>query len=299
MALPRNASSRWSFAPAPGAGLKTVLLVFLSVILMTVDRQAGHLDRARQGIAVVVYPVRAAVDIPHTAWNWLSTALASRIDLLDEIEQLRHQLLELSFSQQQLAALAQENERLRKLLDSSRRMEQDVQVASLLRADLDPFRHRVTINRGSDSGVHGGMAMLDADGVIGQVTLASLGTSEAILITDPGHAIPVEINRNGIRTVALGIGAIDRLELPFLPNSADIQEGDLLVTSGLGGRFPRGYPVATVTQVTRDPGQAFASIIAVPVAKLDRIHEVLLVSTPDDPWIVADPGAAEAENVDE
>lgn len=297
MAL-RTTSNRWSFAPAPGAGLKTFLLVILSVILMTVDRQAGHLDRVRQGLAVVVYPVRATVDIPYSAWEWLTAALSSRVDLLEDNRRLRRELLELQFSQQQLAALAQENERLRKLLDSSQRVGLDVQVASLLRADLDPFRHRVTIDRGSDSGVKEGMALLDADGVIGQVTLASLGTAEAILITDPGHAIPVEINRNGVRTVALGTGASDRLELPFLPNSADIQEGDLLVTSGLGGRFPRGYPVATVTQVTRDPGQAFASIIATPVAKLDRIHEVLLVDTPDQRWIVADPatGAAGAES---
>lgn len=256
---------------------------------MTVDRQGGHLDHAREGLAVVVYPVRAAVDIPLSAWDWLSMALASRIELLEENERLRHELLELNFSQQQLAALREENARLRKLLDSSRRMALDVQVASLLRADLDPFRHRVTINRGSDSGVRKGMAMLDADGVIGQVTLAAPGTSQAILITDPGHAIPVEVNRNGVRTVAFGTGALDRLELPFLPNSADIQEGDLLVTSGLGGRFPPGYPVATVTSVSRDPGQTFASIIATPVAQLERIHEVLLVGAPGGTWITEDP----------
>lgn len=288
MAFFRTSSNRWSFAPAPGAGLKTVLLVLLSVILMTVDRQAGHLDRVRSGVAVLVYPVRAAVDVPHSAWEWLSTALASRADLLHENENLKQQLLELSVAQQQLASLAQENERLRKLLESSQRVEQSVQVASLLRADLDPFRHRVTLNRGSESRVKEGMAILDAEGVVGQVTLASFGSSEAILITDPGHAIPVEINRNGVRTVALGTGALDRLELPFLPNSADIREGDLLVSSGLGGRFPRGYPVATVSAIRRDPGQAFAEITATPIAHLDRIHEVLLVHAPDANWVTAD-----------
>lgn len=273
-------------------GFKTVLFVILSIVLMTVDRQAGHLDRVREGIAVVVYPVRVAVDLPYSAWEWLSTALASRSDLLEENEQLQHQLLELSFSQQQLAALRQENERLRQLLDSSQRVEQSVQVASLLRADLDPFRHRVTLNRGSNSGVTAGMALLDADGVVGQVTLATFGTAEAILITDPGHAIPVEVNRNGVRTVALGTGALDRLELPFLSNSADIEEGDLLITSGLGGRFPRGYPVATVTSINRDPGQAFASIVAAPLAKLDRIHEVLLVDAPENTWITTESATA-------
>ena len=291
----RTASNRWSFAPAPGAGFKAVLFVMLSIVLMTIDRQAGHLDRVREGLAVLVYPVRAAVEIPHATWDWLATSLDSRSDLLAENESLNRRLLELSFSQQQLAALKQENVRLRKLLESSQRVEQSVQVASLLRADLDPFRHRVTLNRGSDSGVQDGTALLDAEGVIGQVTLATFATAEAILITDPGHATPVEINRNGVRTVALGTGALDRLELPFLPNSADIEKGDLLVTSGLGGRFPRGYPVATVIQVTRDPGQAFASVIATPLAQLDRIHEVLLVNAPENTWITRDPPAATGE----
>lgn len=282
MAL-RAASNRWSFAPAPGAGLKTVLLVLLSIVLMTVDRQAGHLDRVRQGLSVLVFPVRAAVDLPHSAWDWLSTSLASRAELLRENASLHQEILQLSVARQRLAALEAENERLRKLLESSQRVPQTVQVASLLRADLDPFRHRVVINRGSDAGVHEGMAILDADGVVGQVTLAAFGTAEAVLITDPGHAIPVEINRNGVRTVALGTGALNRLELPFLPNSADIAEGDLLVTSGLGGRFPRGYPVATVTRIERDPGRAFAAIDARPAASLDRLHEVLLVSSGEEP----------------
>lgn len=276
-------------------GFKTVLLVILSVILMTVDRQAGHLDRVREGLAVLVYPVRIAVDVPYTAWDWLSAALASRSDLLEENEQLQRQLLELSFSQQQLAALRQENERLRELLESSQRVEQSVQVASLLRADLDPFRHRVTLDRGGSSGVIDGMALLDADGVVGQVTLAAYTTAEAILITDPGHAIPVEINRNGVRTVALGTGALDRLDLPFLSNSTDIKEGDLLITSGLAGRFPRGYPVAVVTRIDRDPGRAFASIVATPAARLDRIREVLLVSTPENTWITTESTPAGTE----
>lgn len=280
MSALRSSANRWSFAPAPGAGLKTVFLVLLSVVLMTLDRQAGHLDRVREGLAVLVYPVRAAVDVPHAAWQWFATSLDSRADLLAENAELKRELLEMRAGQQRLAALQAENDRLRKLLDSSQRVEQNVQVAALLRADLDPFRHRVTINRGSNAGVTAGMALLDAQGVIGQVTLATLGSSEAILITDPGHAIPVEINRNGVRTVALGTGALDRLELPFLPNSADIEEGDLLVTSGLGGRFPRGYPVAVVESIERDPGQAFANIVARPTASLDRIHEVLIVESP-------------------
>lgn len=274
----RTSSNRWSFAPSPGAGLKTVLFVMLSIGLMTVDRQAGHLDEFRRGLSVIVYPVRAAVDIPFAAWEWLSVALASRADLLEENAALRLELLEMSVPQQRLAALEAENGRLRELLDSSRRLEQSVQVAALLRADLDPFRHRVTLSRGSRDGAHEGMAILDANGVVGQVTLVNPVSSDAVLISDPGHATPIEINRNGVRSVALGTGDLARLELPYLPNSADVAEGDLLVTSGLGGRFPRGYPVAVITEVRRDPGQAFAAITARPLAQLDRLREVLLVN---------------------
>src|SRR5690606_5698276 len=158
----------------------------------------------------------AAVDVPFSAWEWLTVALSSRADLLEENAALRGELLEMSASRQRLAALEAENLRLRELLGSSRRVAYDVLVASLLRADFDPFRHRVTLNRGSDDGVREGMALLDAEGVVGQVTLTTPFSAEAVLISDPNHAIPVEINRNGVRTVALGTGDLNRLELRYL-----------------------------------------------------------------------------------
>lgn len=282
MSSMRSPTSHWSFAPSSSRGIKTFLLIVVSIVLLTLDRQAHHLDQFRSGLAVVVYPVRAAVDVPFSAWDWLTVALSSRADLLEENAALRGELLEMSASRQRLAALEAENLRLRELLGSSRRVAHDVLVASLLRADFDPFRHRVTLNRGSDDGVREGMALLDAEGVVGQVTLTTPFSAEAVLISDPNHAIPVEINRNGVRTVALGTGDLNRLELRYLQNSADVEEGDLLVTSGLGGRFPRGYPVAVIASIRRDPGQAFAEITATPLAKLDRLREVLIVNAGDE-----------------
>lgn len=258
--------------------LRTVFFVILSVVIMTMDRQMGGLDRFRQGLSLLVYPVRAAVDMPYSAWNWLSESLSSRSDLLEANRELRQQQLLLQGQVQRFAALEEENRRLRTLLESSQQLEAHVQVAELLRADLDPFRHRVTINMGTNGGISDGQAIIDANGVVGQVTVAGPVSADAILITDPSHATPVEINRNGLRTVALGTGSLDRLDLPFLPNSADIHEGDLLVTSGLAQRFPRGYPVAIVDTIQRDPGQAFASITARPIAMLDRLREVLIVA---------------------
>lgn len=266
------------FVSAPSSGVKMTLLMILSIALMTFDRQANRLDQVRSGLSLLVYPVRAAVDLPWSAWHWFSESLASRGELLATNRELNHRILLLNGRLQKFDAMVSENERLRSLLASSRDMTAELQIAELVRADLDPFRHRVTINRGDDAGVRVGNALLDASGVVGQVVLTNAISANAILITDPGHATPVEINRNGVRTIALGTGALDRLDLPFLPNNAEIRPGDLLVTSGLAGRFPRGYPVAVIDEIIRDPGAAFARITARPVAQLDRLREVLVVS---------------------
>ncbi|MDX1454914.1 MAG: rod shape-determining protein MreC [Gammaproteobacteria bacterium] len=278
------------FISAPSVGVKAFLLLILSIGLMTLDRQAGHLKQVRGALSLLVYPVQAVVDFPMSAWDWLDASLASRRSLLAENSTLKSEILRKNLELQKLATLHEENARLRALLDSSARLEADVQIAALLRSDLDPFRHRVTLDVGSNRDVGVGTAVLDASGIVGQVTSVGPLTSEVILITDPGHAIPVEVNRNGIRTIALGTGSLILLDLPFLPNSAEIASGDLLVTSGLGGRFPRGYPVAVIDEVIRDPGESFARITARPVAALDRLRDVLLVTE----QAVESPAASEA-----
>jgi len=178
---------------------------------------------------------------------------------------------------QKLAALEIENIRLRELLDSSFEIGEKVLIAELMSVNLDPYKHQVVINKGELHDAYPGQPLVDADGVMGQIVHAGPYTSTAILITDTSHAIPVQVNRNGLRSIALGSGAINRLELPYIPNSADIQPGDLLITSGLGGRFPSGYPVATVVTVDHDPGNAFTRVIATPLAHLNSRREVLLV----------------------
>jgi rod shape-determining protein MreC len=146
--------------------------------------------------------------------------------------------------------------------------------------DFDPFSQDIVINKGSQQGVVVGQPIVDAEGVMGQVVHVAPYTSTAMLITDPSHAIPVADNRNGLRAIAMGTGSADRLDIPHLPLNADIKEGDLLVTSGLGGRFPPGYPVAIVEKVERNPGQAFSDVTARPTAHLEQSREVLLVWTP-------------------
>jgi rod shape-determining protein MreC len=263
-------------------GLRFLLIAIISCSLMILDHREAHLSRIRQAFSVVVYPIQLAVDLPFTGWRWATRSLSNQTALLEENAQLKRERLDVSVRLQRLAALEAENNRLRAMLDSSAHVSDRVLVAEILAVDLDPYRQRFTINRGLRDGVYVGQALLDADGVVGQIVRAELFTSEAILISDADHALPVAINRNGLRTIVVGTGDSARLRLPYLTNSADVEQGDLLVSSGLGGVFPSGYPVGRVLEVRRQPGQSFAQVIAEPAARLDRDREVLLVWTADD-----------------
>ena len=217
--------------------------------------------------------------LPVSASLWLSETVMSRQRLQQENQELRRTNLQLRGRQQKLESLEAENIRLRDLLDSSLKIGDQVLVAELIAIDLDPYKQQVIISRGSRSGVFEGQPVLDADAVMGQVIHVDPFSSIVLMITDPSHALPVQVNRNGLRTIAMGTGRINQLELANLPNNADIHEGDLVVTSGLGGHFPPGYPVAKVTEVVREPGQPFARVLAEPSANLERAREVLLVRT--------------------
>jgi rod shape-determining protein MreC len=261
----------------PSLGARLLLLAVASVALMVLDHRYGHLEAIRIGLSVLVYPVRVAVDLPFSATRWAEGNLRDRATLRAENEALRESELDTRARLQQLAALEAENARLRALLDSSAKVADRVLVSEIMSVDLDRFHHRILIDKGTHHGAFRGQALLSADGIVGQITRAEPFTSEAILISDPSHALPVEINRNGLRAIAVGSGDLTRLSLPFLPNNADVEVGDLLVSSGLGGAFPAGYPVAVVRSIERDPGEPFANVIAEPTAALNRTREVLLV----------------------
>jgi rod shape-determining protein MreC len=254
-----------------------VLLVLASILLMTLDHKQQHLQTVRAGLQVVVYPIRYAVNLPVDVGRWISESLATRQWLAQENSSLHSQNLLLQAMLQKYSALEAENRRLRELFGSSSKVEDEVFIAELYRVNLDPYKHLIVINKGSDANVYVDQPVLDAHGVMGQVIQVGPLTSTVRLITDPSHILPVQVNRNGLRTLAVGTGAINRLELPYLPNNADIRKGDLLVTSGLGRVFPPGYPVAIVADVSQDPGAPFARVKAIPTAHLDRSREVMLV----------------------
>ncbi len=203
--------------------------------------------------------------------------MSSRQDLIEENRHLVNQVLLQEAKLQKMDALASENSRLRALMNSSERLDDKILVAELIGISPDPKVHKVILNKGLKDGVYVGQAVLDAFGLMGQVVGVTYSTAEVLFITDDSHAIPVQISRNNVRTVIEGVGDLYHVRLRYVPSTMDIVEGDLLLSSGLGGRFPAGYPVAEVLSVTHDPGKSFASVYAKPTAQLNRSRYVLLV----------------------
>ena len=264
-------------ARIPALGARALVLILVSIVLMYLDNRQNHLDAVRNAIGVAVYPIQLIVDAPVRFWSWLGESTSSRNDLERELGRLKAERLLTNARLQRLTALEAENARLRALLDARSQVRDEVRVAEIMAVDANPYEHNLVIDIGRRDGVYDGQAIVDADGVVGQVIRTGLLTAQAVLISDTDHALPVEVNRNGLRTIAVGTGEIDRLDLPFLPNNADIRAGDLLVTSGLGGAFPAGYPVAVVDTVNRIPQEPFADVNAKPSAALDQVREIMLI----------------------
>ncbi|HET6656023.1 MAG TPA: rod shape-determining protein MreC [Gammaproteobacteria bacterium] len=285
------------FAYKPAAGAKVLFFIVLSVVLMTLDHQYHNLEVIRSGLSATVYPLRYVAALPYKIGSEIAEDLSFRSTLLKRNAELEREALILRARLQQFDTIKRENTHLRALMDAAARTQGKIRIGEIMAVDLDPFRQQVVINRGTNDGAYVGQPLLGAKGVMGQITHVSPFSATALLITDPNTAIPVENARNGLRTIAIGTGDTSLLQLPYLPNNADIKPGDALVTSGLGGRFPRGYPVGTVTEVVQKPGAPFAEVEATPAAELSRSHQVLLLWPPEprhpvDTAALAKPAAA-------
>jgi rod shape-determining protein MreC len=253
-----------------------IALAAASIGLMVADQKYQQIDRVREVLSAAVHPVQRAVDFPFRATDWVVESFADRGRLRQDNLELMARLRLANLQLQRFAALEDENRRLRDMRANTTGIAEKVLVASIMNVDLDPFRHRVLLDKGALDGVFRGQAVLDGEGIFGQVTKVNAATSEVILISDPEHAIPVQSNRSGVRTIAVGTGDLNKLSLPFVTAESDIQKDDLLLSTGMGGVFPPGYPVGQVSKVKRS-GQTFALIEARPTARLDRDREVLLV----------------------
>ncbi len=261
--------------------MRVLLAAAVVVTLITADLHFNKLSTARSLLDAAATPLYWLADLPARLGDWSEAQVQTRASLLEENERLHRESLVLQGRSLQMASLQAENVRLRALLNSSALVRDDVLVAELVGVSPDPARHQLLLNKGASDEVFVGQPLIDADGLLGQVVQVSASTSRALLITDATHSVPVQVNRNGVRAIAEGTGALGTLEIHHVAATTDIAVGDLLVTSGLGGRFPVGYPVAVVSEVERDPGQPFARIAARPSAALDRSRHVLLVFIAD------------------
>jgi rod shape-determining protein MreC len=255
--------------------LRLLVALTLAIALMVLDHRGGWLSAIRVQIEHAVQPLWRLAGLPARLGDDVRDTASSRARLMRENETLRNALLISNARIARLEASAAENARLRGLLGAAEQGGLDVQLAPILDIALDPTRQRLTLAIGADQGVRPGQAAIDAGGLVGQVIDVRSGTATVLLLTDPDHAVPVAVARNGIRLVAYGRG--DRIELANIPTSSDVKVGDRIVTSGLGGRFPPGFPVGTIVRLRRDESRAFLVGELRPAAQLDRGRDVLLL----------------------
>ncbi len=281
-----------------GANLRFLALVFLSVLVINIDSHTRALAPVRAVLGLAVAPLQELVLIPGRIGDWVSLRAMSEPEILLTVATLEEENMQLAARLQQMDALAAENRRLRELLSASRRGLDRVMLAEIEDISFEPFTQSVLIDKGLHHQVYEGQPVLDAHGVMGQVVRTSYLKSAVSLITDPGQTVPVMVERNGLRAMTAGTGAEDRLDVPYLDRNTDIRRDDLLVTSGMGGRFPYGYPVARVLEVTVDVNEPFLKVVAEPVARLGYSREVLLVWPGDLPEPVPPPDADAEEQED-
>lgn len=261
----------------------TRLIVFstLSLVLMASDSKFNYLTGMRQSMMVVVQPLQVIANSPFVAFDNIQSYFISKQSLQKDVQHLNQQLLFQSAKLQSLVTLESENEHLRSLFEASKAAHQKTRMAEIMNMGRDPFTRKVMLNVGTNQNVVPGQAVIDANGVLGQVTRVYTYSSEVTLLTDKELAIPIQIERNALRAIAFGDGRSNAVDLPYLPANVDIKKGDKLVTSGIDGVYPPGLAVATVTLVKSNPTAPFARIMALPVAGIENHRQVLLLDLPE------------------
>ncbi len=269
------------FRHGPGPFARLVLFMLLSSLLMVEDLRFKLLPELRQSIAIIIYPLQQAALFPAATYDVVD-AFFGNFRITEENTFLKERHLRDNEKLLRLNTLEAENKHLRKLLGAVRTIENKTTakavMAEIIHTPRDPFSHKITLNKGSMHDIQAGQIVIDDKGIIGQITQIYPLASEVTLITDKDHSVPIQIVRNNIRTVISGTGKNNEIELRYLSVNTDIREGDLLATSGIGGVYPRGLPVAVVTEIKRHPADNFAQITGVPIAGVDRNRQVLILS---------------------
>lgn len=265
--------------------MRMLICMALCLVMLAVDSRHHFLKDLRMAAEVAITPLRYVVNLPFQGLSFIGDTMQTHRSLRLQNNALRQENLALKIKQQKMNIINKENERLRLLLGSPSNFAEKTMVAELINVAMNPYRQQFLINKGLNDGAFEGQAVISANGIIGQISHINLFNATVLLIADNRHDIPVLSNRTGLRTIARGSGKSNQLELLYIPNNADIKVGELMISSGLGGRFPAKYPVATISSIKRDTGQPFAKITATPTANLDRVKEVLLVWSKQQPPI--------------
>lgn len=280
-----NWSSFWSapikkvFVNSSSAVRKTFFALLLAMLLMTLDTYTSLFESTKSELSKAIIPLQLVANFPYKVKEWVGMNTTSRTKLEQKNVSLEKERLILLGQLQRSAELAAENLRLRQLLNATELLMQSVLVTEVIGVSPNPVNHTVTIDRGTSDSVYIGQPVLDAEGLMGQVIDVYENYSKVLLITDMNHALPVQVLRNGLRSIVEGTSDFNLMSLRFVSPTVDIKEGDKLVSSGLGGRFPMGYPVGTVSSIHQKPGNKFMDIQVTPSAKLDRSRHLLLVFT--------------------
>lgn len=265
------------FTRGPSFFLRLSIVVALSLILLLADSQFNLFSSSRIYLNSLVSPVQYVADAPQKLFSALSENVMTRQALKVRNRQLEKDNLHLKADRLLLTQLQNENKELRELLNSERQFTNKRMITEVMSLRSDPFTHQLLIDKGALDGVYVGQPVINEQGVVGQVSQVGSTTSRVLLIVDASHGIPVRVQRNDVIAIVHGSGAWNKLNVPFVPSNADLQEGDLLVTSGLGGRFPAGYPVATISRFNYQEGALYADVTATPIAHLDRSRYLLLL----------------------
>ena len=266
------------FNRGPSPAVRLVFFVLLSLLLLFVDGRYKYLESTRNALSILTYPLQRVVTVPGSLWHQIDSFFVLQGNLVSDNAQLRQQHSADTAQLQQLQALQAENQHLRQLLAIQQRADYPMQLAEIVYTERDIFKRKLFLDKGAQANVLPGQVVMDDLGIVGQVTRVYPWLSEVTLVTDKDHAVPVQVLRSGLRAVVFGSGDTSKLALRYMPTSADIQEGDVLVTSGIDGTYPPGLPVAKVSSIERDPAYPFARILCSAVAGVDRMRQLLILS---------------------
>ncbi len=277
--MPLNPQQRINRFEKNYSAYRLIIVIILSSVLMYQDYQGTYTVKLRSYLSASLYPIQYLINLPNNLQKSLYTNFLNREEIITQNQELKEENLNLKSQMQQIYRLESENKRLYELFNSKPKAENTYLFADIVSTSKILNKHQILINRGSRDGITLGSSIVNAEGIVGHVIRDQIFSSEVLLISDLEHAIPVEIVRTGLRSIAIGTGEFNKLIINTLPINSDIKKEDIIITSGLGGRYPEGFPVGTIKKISREVGNTFLEVEILPFANLKTINEVWVIQT--------------------